>query len=168
MILPVLYDDLYEEILSKIKGIFDQARNSQVFEYLKFKLLEQKRAERAEQEKEEIFKELSYVKKNIADMRKVLDKSNLSFTSDLSALNTLIGKQRSLTQRLALIECGETNYDIDNGEIEEQLNKFFDVQVLDEKLVSRLIQKIEVGETLVTEEGPKRNITITYAFEKIG
>ncbi len=162
----VLYDDLYDEILARIQQLFNEVKNSQVFEDVKLKLLEHKRDEMAKEEKDKILKELSSVKKSISDIRKASNKSSLSPTSNLPMLNDLISKQCELTQRLTLIECGETNYDIDKKEIDELLNDFFDIKNIDENLVSQLIQKIEVGETLVTEDGPKRDIIITYSFDK--
>ena len=114
---------------------------------------------------EKILKELSSVKKSISDIRKSSVKS-ANVLSNTSFLNELANSQRNLTQRLTLIEYGEMSYDIDVEEVEEILNNFLDVKTLDEILVSQLIQRIEVGEIVTTENGPKRDIILTYSFEK--
>ena len=84
----------------------------------------------------------------------------------MTLLNDLIGRQRQLAQRLAMIECGEVDYEINRDEIKKRLNEFFKIENLNEAWVSALIKRIEVGETLTTEEGPKRDIFVTYAFKK--
>lgn len=160
-----LYDDLYDEILGRIRHLFYEIRNSPVVENLKLKLIEQKRMEMAEEEKARLLENLSSVKKSISDIHKASSKSGLCSTANLAVLTDLISKQHELTQRLTLIECGGTEYDIDKKTIDALLNSFFDIQYLDENLVSLLIQKIEVGETITSDEGLKRDITITYAFE---
>ena len=82
-------------------------------------------------------------------------------------LNDLLSRQRELTKRLTLIECGETNYDINETEIKKSLEDFLSIQSLNEDLVSKLIKRIEIGETLITDDGPLRNIVITYSFENM-
>ena len=59
------------------------------------------------------------------------------------------------------------DYDIDIQKIKSKLNDFLNVDSLSEKLVSDLIEKIEVGETITTKEGPTREIFITYTFNEI-
>jgi Zn-dependent M32 family carboxypeptidase len=125
--------------------------------------MQQRKDELADEEKEKIFKELASVKKTISDIRKTSE----NFMSDIAVLETLLIKQRELTQLLARIECGENNYEVDKNEVKKLLHDFLNIQALDENLVSKLIKKIEVGEAVVTEDGPKRDITITYSFEKI-
>ena len=117
----------------------------------------------AEQEKEKILKELSSVKKSISNIRKT--SNDLIFDDTL--LDELIFKQRELTQRLALIECGEISYAVDENEIDELLNRILNIEKLDDELVSKLIKRIEIGEVVVTELGPQRDITITYSFEEM-
>lgn len=99
-------------------------------------------------------------------MRKAFDKGRLNLKTDIT-VNDLIGRQRELTSRLTAIESGEIDYYIDKEKIKEQLNDFFNIQNLTANLVSGLIEKIEVGETVATDKGPKRDIVITYSFEKI-
>lgn len=59
----ILYDDLYDEILKRLQALFAEIKKSSVFENLELKLLEQEKAEMATKEKQEIYKELSMVKK---------------------------------------------------------------------------------------------------------
>ena len=163
----VLYEDLYNEILKRIQLIFDEIKNSSVFEYLELRLLEQTKTKLANEEKSQILKELSSIKKSISNMRKGLDKSNLSYQANMKVLDNLINQQCELTQRLTKLECGQIDYDVDIHEIKKSLNNLLNIQSLSENLVSSLIKKIEVGKTVVTENGPKRDIIITYYFEKI-
>ncbi|MBR5223347.1 MAG: recombinase family protein [Clostridia bacterium] len=163
----VIYNDLYDEVLTRIKLLFEEVKNSQVYESLRQNLIEHKTAEMAEQEKEEIFKELSFVKKSISEIRKASDKGNFNSTANSSLLNDLIARQRELAQRLAMVECGETDYNVDENEIDELLNNFLNIEKLDDEIVSKLIKKIEVGEAVVTEDGPYRDIAITYSFDEI-
>lgn len=64
-----------------------------------------------------------------------------------------------------MIECGEIDYEINRDVINTRLNEFFNIENLNETWVSALIKRIEVGETLTTEEGPKRDIFVTYTFK---
>ena len=162
----VLYDDLYEEVLKRIREIFLKIKDSVVLDSVKFKLIEKAKTKLAEEEKTEILKELSSVKKNISNIYKVSDK-NMDSKLNKNLLNDLLSRQRELTKRLTLIECGETNYDIDETEIKKSLEDFLSIQSLNENLVSKLIKRIEIGETLVTDDGPMRNIVITYSFENM-
>ena len=159
----VLYNDLYDAILERVKVLFNEFKDSQAFGNLVLKVMQQRKDELAAEEKEKIFKELASVKKTISDIRKTSE----NFMSDIAVLETLLIKQRELTQSLARIECGENNYEVDKNEVKKLLHDFLNIQALDENLVSKLIKKIEVGEAVVTEDGPKRDITITYSFEKI-
>lgn len=162
----VLYDDLYEEVLKRIREIFLKIKDSVVLDSVKFKLIEKAKTKLAEEEKTEILKELSSVKKNISNIYKVSDK-NMDSKLNKNLLNDLLSRQYELTKRLTLIECGQTNYDINETEIKKSLEDFLSIQSLNEDLVSKLIKRIEIGETLVTDDGPKRNIVITYSFENI-
>ena len=162
----VLYDDLYEEVLKRIREIFLKIKDSVVLDSVKFKVIEKAKTKLAEEEKTEILKELSTVKKNISNIYKVSDK-NMDSKLNKNLLNDLLSRQRELTKRLTLIECGETNYDIDETEIKKSLEDFLSIQSLNEDLVSKLIKRIEIGETLVTDDGPMRNIVITYSFENM-
>ena len=162
----VLYDDLYEEVLKRIQDFFAEVKKSTIFESIQLQLVEKAKEEEAYKEKLKLLAEISQVKKSISNIRKTFNNSNLGINQNTNLLNDLINRQRELTQRLAIIECGEANYDINKEEIKEKLNEFFNIQKLTESLVSNLIKKIEVGETIATEIGPKRNIKITYLFEK--
>lgn len=162
----VLYDDLYEEVLKRIREIFLKIKDSVVLDSVKFKLIEKAKTKLAEEEKTEILKELSTVKKNISNIYKVSDK-NMDSKLNKNLLNDLLSRQRELTKRLTLIECGETNYDINETEIKKSLEDFLSIQSLNEDLVSKLIKRIEIGETLITDDGPMRNIVITYSFENM-
>ena len=146
--------------------IFLKIKDSVVFDSMKLKLIEKAKIKLAEEEKSEIFKELSNVKKNISNIYKASDK-NIDSELNKSLLKDLLNCQHELTKRLTLIECGEVNFDIDEIEIKKSLEDFLSIQSLNEDLVSKLIKKIEVGETCVTEDGPKRNIVITYSFENM-
>ncbi len=162
----VLYDDLYEEVLKRIQVILLKIKNSVIFDSVVSKLMEKTGTKLAEQEKSEILKELSSVKKNISNIYKAPHK-NIDSESNKNLLNALLNRQRELTKRLTLIECGGINYAIDETEIKKSFNDFLNIQSLDEDLVSKFIKKIEVGETYVTEDGPKRKIVITYSFENM-
>ena len=162
----VLYEDLYEEVLKRIREIFLKIKDSVVLDSVKFKLIEKAKTKLAAEEKTEILKELSNVKKNISNIYKVSDK-NMDSKLNKNLLNDLLSRQYELTKRLTLIECGETNYDIDETEIKKPLEDFLNIQSLNEDLVSKLIKRIEIGETLVTDDGPMRNIVITYSFESM-
>ena len=163
----VFYEDLYDEILKRIQIIFKEMRNSVIYESLELKLAENLKADMAIKEKTKLLEELSSVKKSISDIKKSYNKGTLSNSNNTAVLDKLIIKQRQLVQRLVMVECGEIDYEVDRKKIEETLNDFFNIQYLNEKLVSLLIDKIEVGETITTEEGPKRNIFVTYTFDKI-
>ena len=52
----VLYNDLYDVILERVKVFFNEFKDSQTFENLVLKLMEQRKNELAEEEKERIFK----------------------------------------------------------------------------------------------------------------
>lgn len=159
----VLYDDLYDEILKNIQILFAKIKNSSIFESLELKLIEQAKEEMANEEKEKRSKELLIVKKRISDLRK----NSSASTTDMTLLNDMLSKQRKLAQRLVQIECGEIDYDIDVKKIKSKLNDFLNVDSLGEKLVTDLIEKIEVGETITTDEGPTREIFITYTFNEM-
>lgn len=162
----VLYEDLYDVILEAIQSLFQEIKNTTIFESLELELLEEVKEDMASKEKSTIFNELSGVKKSISDIRKVHNKEELNSLENMTLLNDLIGRQRQLAQRLAMIECGEVDYEINRDEIKKRLNEFFKIKNLNETWVSALIKRIEVGETLTTEEGPKRDIFVTYAFKK--
>ena len=152
----VLYDDLYEEVLKRMQLNFTKIKNSDVFDSIKLKLIDKAKAKRAEEEKSEILKELSNVKKNISSIYKAPDK-NIGSSLNKNLLNDLLKRQNELTKRLTLIECGEKIYDIDGTEIKKSLEDFLNIQSLNEDLVSKFIKRIEIGETLVTDDGPMRD-----------
>lgn len=162
----VLYDDLYEEVLKKIREIFSKIKNSSVFDSVKVELIEKAKMKLSEGEKSEILKELSNIKKNISNIYKVSDK-NMDSKVNKNLLNDLLSRQHELTKRLTLIECGRTNYDVDETEIIKSLDAFLNIQTLNEDIVSKLVKKIEIGEMLDSDDGPKRKIVITYSFENI-
>lgn len=163
----IIYDDLYDEILERIRLLFQRIKDTEIYEYLKLKFLEHKKAEIAQKQKGEVLKELSLVKKSISDIHKTSGRTGMDMPSKTVLLTDLIKKQCELTKRLTLIEIGEIDYDIDESEICELLDNFLDIQKLDEKLVSQLIEKIEIGEVIETEDCPKRDVIITYTFEEI-
>lgn len=160
----VLYEDLYNEILKTIRSLFEEIRNSTIFEKLELKLLEEAKEDMAEKEKSMIFNELSNIKKSISDIRKTHNKEELNSSEIMTLLNDLIGRQRQLAQRLAMVECGEMDYEVNRDAIKKRLNEFLNIENLNETWVSALIKRIEVGETLRTDDGPRRDIFVTYTF----
>lgn len=162
----VLYDDLYDEVLKSINRLFKEIKNSALFEDLKLKFIQEEKSKKAKEERVILSKELSSVKKSISDMRKAFEGDTLNIGSKINFSNDLVNRQRELTQRLAMIERGQTDYDVDEAEIEKTLTAFLNIKNLTEKIVSKLIKKIEISETMVTQTGPKREITVTYTFEK--
>ncbi len=163
----VLYEDLYDEVFKKIQALCNKIKDSDFLECVEATLIQKEKVKLADKEKTEIIRELSVVKKGVSDMRKSSNMGNLNSKSNMTLLNSLVKKQYELTQRLTMIESGGVQYDIDIMEIKQRLNDFFDIENLNGNIVSQLIKKIEVGETIITEDGPKRNIVITYCFEEI-
>ena len=61
--------------------------------------------------------------RSISDIRKVHNKEELNSLENMTLLNDLIGRQRQLAQRLAMIECGEVDYEINRDEIKKRLRE---------------------------------------------
>ena len=162
----VLYKDLYDVILKAIQSLFEKIKKSEIFENLELKLIEEAKEDMVNKEKSAITKELSDVKKSISNIRKVHNKEELNSLDNITLLNDLMGRQRQLAQQLAMIECGEMDYDVNRDAIKKRLNEFLSIENLNENWVSALIERIEVGETLTTDDGPKRDIFVTYTFQK--
>lgn len=163
----VFYQDLYDEILKTIQSLFEQIKKSTIFENLELKLIEEAKDDVANKEKSIIFNELSNVKKSISDIRKVHNKEELYSSENMTLLNDLIGQQRQLAQRLAMVECGEIDHEVNKDTIKKRLNEFLNIENLNETWVSALIKRIDVGQTVTTDNGPKRDIFVTYTFKKI-
>lgn len=162
----MFYDELYDEILERIKQLFEEIKDSPLFENLSLKLLELKKVEKTKNEKGRTLKELATVKTRISNIRKSSSRNGLAGTAVLGELKELVDKQLELTQHFTWLERGEINGDINHKEIDDMLNDFLNIQILNESIVSQLIKKIEIGEIVVTEKGPRRDIIITYSFGK--
>ena len=160
----VLYDDLYEEVLKRIQLIFEKVKESSVFEDLEAMVLEKIKNQKTNEEKLEIIKQITSIKKNIADVSKTC--GNKVFKPE-NVLSDIIHKQHELTNRLAKIERGEITLEIERKKIKDLLNKILTVEKLNEDLVNNLIERIEVGAVIIAEDGPKREIFIKYKFGNI-
>lgn len=87
----------------------------------------------------------------------------------MTLLSELMDKQQQLTYKLTMLECGITDFDFEreDHDVKSTLKDFLTVDKLTDTLVNSLIERIDVGYVVTSDEGLRRDISITYTFEKI-
>ena len=159
----IYYDELRAEVMKSLKKILSDFKDSESYQRLLKKFEEQEKEQQIYDEKAEIFRELSSLRKKIAELRKQHATADSLYCAD--ALNDLFQQQQQLTQRLTELELG--NIEFDPSKTASKLDEFLAGLCsggLTENLIHQFIDRIEIGETVRTEEGPRRTIYIKYKF----
>ena len=162
----VYYEDLYAEVLARIKALSGQIDSGKLL-----KQLEKQRLKRAKKDK--LASERTKIHKRLEALTKVIKRLYEDYASDMVSmkdyqllLKEYNREQKKLNDRLTVIGT-RLNGTKDRESVEKLkavLDEYFDRDVLTPTLLVKLIERIEVGHIVKNGVNHEQEITIYYRF----
>ena len=162
----VYYEDLYAEVLARIKALSGQIDSGKLL-----KQLEKQRLKRAKKDK--LASERTKIHKRLEALTKVIKRLYEDYAGDMVSmkdyqllLKEYNREQKKLNDRLTVIGT-RLNGTKDRESVEKLkavLDEYFDRDVLTPTLLVKLIERIEVGHIEKNGVNQEQEITIYYRF----
>lgn len=163
----IYYDDLYAEVLKRIRGIAGRIESGELFERIRKKTAKRVKADKLIAEQAKINKRLTVLKKIIKKLYEDFASDLLDSDSYHSMLTEYTQEQKQLTAKLAIIETelNSTGNDEQNVQkLKAVLDEFLNVETLTANILNQLIERIEIGHTVKVDGCREQEITIVYRF----
>ena len=163
----IRYDDLYGEVLKRIKKLAKNVENGTLAKSVNKMLSRQRQADRQEAEKLKITNRLA----SLAKITKQLYEDNACGNLDADSYRTFLSdyqdEQKRISQRLQAINA-ELNKQNDYAEniqkLSEVVQGFMDVKELTANMLNQLVERVEVGHEVEIDGEKRQEISIVYRF----
>ena len=162
----IYYEELYAEVLSRIKALSAQIDSGKLA-----RQLEKQRLKRAKKDK--LVSERTKIHKRLEALTKVIKRLYEDYANDMVSvkdyqllLKEYNREQKKLNTRLTVIgtRLNGTQDEENVGKLKAVLDEYFDRDILTSTLLVKLIERIEIGHIVSTENGKEQEITIYYRF----
>ena len=165
----IYYDDLYEEVLKRIRKIAKGMESGELFASVQKQMAKRIKAEKLETEKTKIQNRLGALTKIIKKLYEDFACDLLDTDSYHRMLAEYTQEQKQLSQRIAAIQTELSKKD----EFTENLQKlkdvrhsFLNIEELTANMLNQLIERIEIGYPVTVNGSTQQEINIIYRFIK--
>ena len=163
----IYYDDLYGEVLKRIRGIASKIQSGELLERI-----QKQSTKRIKTDK--LIAEQTKLNKRLTVLKRIIKKLNEDFAADLldlenyhSMLTEYTNEQKQITARLAVIEAElgtEGNDEQKVQKLKTVLDEYLNIETLTANMLNQLIERIEIGHTVKVDGCRQQEITIVYRF----
>ena len=163
----IYYDDLYAEVLKRVRNIARQIESGELLEQIQKQSAKRVKTDKLVAEQAKINKRLSVLKRIIKKLYEDFAADLLDSESYHSMLTDYTQEQKQITARLAVIEAElgvEGNDEQNVQKLKNVLDEYLNVETLTENMLNQLIERIEIGHTVKVDGCRQQEITIVYRF----
>ena len=163
----IRYDDLYKEVLKRIKKLAKSVENGSLLATVNKRMAQQRKTDKLEAEKVKIVARLSSLAKITKQLYEDHACGKLDTDSYHSFLGDYQGEQKQLSQRLQAIDAElsqRDEYAENLQKLSEVIRDYMDVKELSANMLNRLVERIEVGHLVEVDGQKQQEISIVYRF----
>lgn len=163
----IYYDDLYAEVLKRIRGIASKIESGELLERIQKQSTKRVKTDKLIAEQTKANKRLTVLKRIIKKLYEDFAADLLDSESYHSMLTEYTNEQKQITARLAVIEAelGTKSNDEQNVQkLKAVLDEYLNIETLTANMLNQLIERIEIGHTVKVDGCRQQEITIVYRF----
>ena len=163
----IYYDDLYGEVLERVRGIASKIESGELLERIQKQSTKRVKTDKLIVEQTKANKRLTVLKRIIKKLYEDFAADLLDSESYHSMLTEYTNEQKQITARLAVIEAelgtgGNNEQNVQK--LKAVLDEYLDIETLTANMLNQLIERIEIGHTVKVDGCRQQEITIVYRF----
>ena len=163
----VYYEELYAQVSERVRILAKQMDSGELLKHLRKQAKKRTRKDRLAAEREKLNKRLEVLKRVIKRLYEDMAGEVMSAEDCQEMLSEYSKEQKRLHERLAAIEAKLNEKDCDEQNVEKLkalLDEVMSQRELTGEVMSRLIERIEIGHTVRAGSENQQEVTIYYRF----
>ena len=163
----IYYDDLYAHVVERVRALTKKVDSGELLKHIRKEKQRRGKKDRLTAEREKINKRLAVLKRVIRRLYEDMGSELMPAEDYREMLAEYSKEQKTLHERLAVIEArlSETENDEQSvAKLKAVLDELQDEKELSGAMLSRLIERIEIGHTVKMGRCNQQEVTIYYRF----
>ena len=163
----IYYDDLYAHVVERVRALTKKVDSGELLKHIRKEKQRRGKKDRLIAEREKINKRLAVLKRVIRRLYEDMGSELMPAEDYREMLAEYSKEQKTLHERLAVIEArlSETENDEQSvAKLKAVLDELLDEKELSGAMLSRLIERIEIGHTVKMGRCNQEEVTIYYRF----